>query len=441
MKVQHYFYILVLLIIGLGILVGGVTFYPSLREGKLLFYLVEGWSLVLLCYLFFFYRRVVHPLHTIAHGMEMLRAQDFSSRLAPVGQVEADRIVQLFNQLMSQLREERLRLREHLGLLDLLINASPLGVVMLDYQDHIRSMNPAARQFLGIHKGSSIPSVLHQLEGTLAEGMFQLKQGEKCIFRLGDNQVYRCSLLSFMDRGVRHPFYLIESLTQELIQAERAAYEQVIRMIAHEVNNSVAGISSSLTSIHDILAGQEGMEDILDVLQVCVERNMSMSQFITRFADVVKIPVPHFLSTDVNALLSHVVQLMQPLVKPKGVVLCWEKVEKMECKLDAVLMEQVLLNVLKNAMESFEKIKRSSDESLEIKVSLKTSPMEIIIANNGEVISPATALKLFTPFYSTKPKGQGIGLLFIREVLTAHGFSFSLMTDEDGWTRFCILLK
>lgn len=104
--------------------------------------------------------------------------------------------------------------------------------------------------------------------------------------------IYRCSRLSFVDRGFAHPFILIESLTSEVVKAEKKAYEKVIRMIAHEVNNTVAGITSTLESVSDALQDTEDSDDLREVMQVCVERCYSMSRFITNFADVVKILMP-----------------------------------------------------------------------------------------------------------------------------------------------------
>ena len=100
--------------------------------------------------------------------------------------------------------------------------------------------------------------------------------------RLSDSHIYRCSRLSFVDRGFAHPFFLIESLTSEVMKAEKKAYEKVIRMIAHEVNNSVAGITSTLDTVDDVLQTMDDTDDLREVMKVCVERGYSLSQFITR---------------------------------------------------------------------------------------------------------------------------------------------------------------
>ena len=126
MRIKFYFSILVLFLLGLG----GVLLYLAKGMKPLHLYIVEGIIAFILVFLFIFYRKIVKPMNIIGSGMELLREQDFSSRLSKVGQYEADRIVNVFNRMMEQLKNERLRLREQNHFLDLLIQASPMGVVI-----------------------------------------------------------------------------------------------------------------------------------------------------------------------------------------------------------------------------------------------------------------------------------------------------------------------
>lgn len=179
-------------------------------------------------------------MRSISNGIDLLRAQDFSSRLSHVNQREADRIVDMFNRMMTALKEERLRMREQNHFLDLLIGVSPMGIVILD-GNRIMAANPAASAFLEIGKGDSIAGLsLADLRSQLGKALASLAQGQTETVRLSDSMVYRCSRLSFMDKGFAHPFLLIEKLTEEVMKAEKKSYEKVIRVIAHEVNNTMA---------------------------------------------------------------------------------------------------------------------------------------------------------------------------------------------------------
>ena len=428
MRIKGFFGILVFLLLVLG---GGLLFLSS-RLNLIYFYIGEGLVLFILCYLPFFYRKIVKPLNSIGSGMELLREQDFSSRLSPVGQYEADRIVNVFNRMMEQLKNERLRLREQNNFLDLLIKASPMGVILTTLDEDLSELNPMAQKMLGVRQEDVLGKKMNEIDSPLAAELANVPKGETATVRLNDSNIYRCTHSSFIDRGFQHPFFLIESLTDEVMKAEKKAYEKVIRMIAHEVNNTTAGITSTLDTVEQALSTEEGMDDICDVMRVCTERCFSMSRFITRFADVVKIPEPTLTLVDLNDLAFTCKRFMEGMCTDRNIKLRLEIDETLkEVKMDASLFEQVLVNIIKNAAESIEK-----DGEIIVRT---LSPATIEVVDNGKGISKEVEAKLFSPFFSTKPNGQGIGLIFIREVLMRHGCTFSLRTYADGLTRFRIL--
>lgn len=428
MRIKGFFGILVFLLLVLG---GGLLFLSS-RLNMIYFYIGEGLVLFILCYLPFFYRKIVKPLNSIGSGMELLREQDFSSRLSPVGQYEADRIVNAFNRMMEQLKNERLRLREQNNFLDLLIKASPMGVILTTLDEDLSELNPMAQKMLGVRQEDVLGKKMNEIDSPLAAELANVPKGETATVRLNDSNIYRCTHSSFIDRGFQHPFFLIESLTDEVMKAEKKAYEKVIRMIAHEVNNTTAGITSTLDTVEQALSTEEGMDDICDVMRVCTERCFSMSRFITRFADVVKIPEPTLTLVDLNDLAFTCKRFMEGMCTDRNIKLRLEIDETLkEVKMDASLFEQVLVNIIKNAAESIEK-----DGEIIVRT---LSPAIVEVVDNGKGISKEVEAKLFSPFFSTKPNGRGIGLIFIREVLMRHGCTFSLRTYADGLTRFRIL--
>ena len=428
MRIFYLFLILVCLLMALG----GVIFMAFL-QGFTQWYLglIAGGIGLILCYLIYFYHKVLRPLHSIDFGMDLLREQDFSTRLSRVGQYEADRIVEVFNRMMQQLKNERLRLREQNHFLDLLIKASPMGVIILNFGDEITQINPVAARLLQVKSSQAVGKCLSDFDSVLAAELCAIQLEETREVRLSDANIYKCTYGYFIDQGLRHPFYLIERMTDEVMQAEKMAYGKVIRMIAHEVNNTTAGITSTLDTVEQALAEESGKDDIREVMRVCIERCYSMSGFITRFADVVKIPEPTLLPGSLNELAASCVQFMESTCASRHISLRLLTDENERTfPFDVSLMEQVLVNIIKNSMESI-----GQEGEIVITVS---APHRLEVADNGPGIDKETAAKLFSPFFTTKPNGQGIGLVFIREVLTRHGCTFSLRTDSDGWTRFCI---
>ena len=396
MKLKHYF---LLLAVGI-VLLAGVALFATFRSHPTLFYVTEGFVVLIVFYLWYFYRKTIRPYDTLIGGMELVRELDLTTRLAPSGQHETDIIVRTFNDLLGRLRSEHLRLEEQYTFLNLLIDASPMGVIQCDLDGNTTSMNPAAREMLS---------------PCIEETIRALPLGETTTVRIpGGPQLFRISHLSFPDRGFQHPFFLIESLTSEIRLAEKAAYERVIRMIAHEVNNSVAGIIGSLT-------GDEA------------ERLTALSSFVSRFAEVVKIPQPQLQLCDLSEEVEACRPFLENLCTQAHVHIDFRLTdEAVPVHLDTVLFQQVLINIVKNAVESI-----GTTQGL---VTLEvTTPATLTITDNGHGIPPAIAKNLFTPFFSTKPQGQGLGLLLIRDILTSHHCTFNLLTDpEDHLTRFTI---
>lgn len=433
MKVKGLFWILTGLLLTI---LGVITYYVFYNLSSALFFLVEGLILITILYLFLFYRRIIKPLDIIGNGMELLKEQDFSSRLSRVGQKEADRIVDIFNKMMEQLKNERLHLREQNHFLDLLINASPMGVIMLNLDGEIISLNPSARMMFG--QPSSVDfagKTFAEIDSPLAVELARIPLYESQTVRLNDANIYKCTHSSFVDRGFHHSFYLVEILTQEVFKAEKKAYEKVIRMIAHEVNNTTAGITSTLDTLESTFSEMENTEDICDVLRVSIERCYSMSHFITNFADVVRIPEPQLRNHELNTVVTSCKRFMETICQNRNIRIIMELDEiSSVVKLDSSLFEQVLVNIIKNAAESI-----GHDGQIYIRTS--RNPVCLEITDTGKGIDKETEKKLFSPFFSTKPNGQGIGLIFIREVLQKQNCSFSLRTYTDGLTRFRILFE
>ena len=426
MKTRGLFWIFSLLLLTI---LAVLTFFVIRDLSNTMFFLVEGVVLLSIIFLFYFYYRIIKPLNTIGNGMDLLREQDFSSRLSQVGQYEADRIVDIFNKMMEQLKNERLQIREQNHFLDLLIKASPMGVVILSLDRDIQTVNTAACSMLGVDNESAvIGKNLTDINSHVATELSEIPLQESKTLRLNNANIYKCTHSSFIDHGFQHSFYLIEVLTNEVAVAERKAYEKVIRMISHEVNNTTAGMVSTLDTI--ISSFEEHDRDTSEVLRIAIERCYKMSNFISSYADVVRIPEPVMHPTDLNALVISCKRFMENLCKDRAIEIIPQLTDlPLIAKIDSALFEQALLNIIKNAVESIEK-------NGTIYISTSSNPVSLEIADTGKGISKEVEYKLFSPFFSTKPNGQGLGLIFIREVLLKHDCTFSLHTDDDGLTRF-----
>ncbi len=395
-------------------------------------YVLLADGVLLLGVLLLFRWQIVEPLHLMETGMLLLREQDFSSRLRRVGQTDADNIVDVFNRMMDALKAERLHVREQNQLFDLIFRSSPMGILILDLDRRVDSVNPSGERLLGVSLEAVRGKRLDECSFDLCEDLCSLAMDEVRTVRLTDSNIYRCSRQSFLNGGFRHTFYLVELLTEEVSQAERKAYEKVIRMIAHEVNNTVAGVTSTLDTLETAMEDMPDSAELCELMRVCIERCYNMGRFITNFADVVKIPDPILVHSDLNEVVRVNMQFLETMCGERRIALVMHlSPEPVWVDLDVVLFQQVLVNIFKNAVESI---------GLEGTVYIRTSAGSPVleVADTGRGIDKETASKLFSPFFSTKPNGQGIGLMLVREVLMKHHCTFSLRTGDDGLTRFTI---
>lgn len=395
------------------------------QSGSIRFYAVEALAVVACLLLWFFYRKVMRPIDTLSGGLDMLRAQDWNSSLREIGQPEVDKIAGVFNEMLLKLKQQRIRYEERTHFLNLLIESAPIGVVILDFDGQEVVRNPAAVEL-----------------GLSSYDLRDLGIGESRDYRTTSGAVIRCSCRSFIDRGVEHRFYLAEDISGSVTAAERAAYEKVIRVMAHEVNNTMAGFSSALSTALPEIEDP----DIQEVLRACWKRSGELSAFTARFAEVVKLPPPRLRRVILQDIIVSERRFLESLAIPKGIAMEFDGLngEPVEINADPEQLAQVIVNIVKNSVESIMSVWQSTSECLLSptipgKVTVSVRGAVLTITDNGAGISPEKATRLFTPFYTDKPHGQGIGLMLIREVLTAHSARFTLSTSPaDNLTRFTI---
>ena len=430
MRSKILFWILVILVFGALLSIGFLFYKTDIYK----FMIIEGVAVLAIILFVILYYRLIKPYQIIADGMELLKEQDFSTRLRLISDSEANKLISIFNKMMDQLKDERLQVREKNHFLDLLIQASPQGVIILDFDDHITEINPSGLRLLDINNINEVKGKKLSDSGiNIGRQLEMLKASEDVVIRSSGITMYRCIRSSFIDRGFSHPFILIEELTHELLEIEKKSYENIIRMMAHEVNNSVGAVSSTLNVISDILRQNDNNElaDVLPAVDASFDRCRHLGYFISNFAEVVKIPEPSPAETDLNELARSVDALTRLECKYRNIDLKLDLTEDNNIiRIDGIQFEQVLVNVIKNAYEAI-------GENGEIRISTRSNPLSIEIANNGPEITDDGRQKLFTPFFTTKSSGQGIGLMFVREVLINHNCKFDLKS-QDGWTKFDI---
>ncbi|MDE6010964.1 MAG: PAS domain-containing sensor histidine kinase, partial [Muribaculaceae bacterium] len=389
--------------------------------------------------LWLLWRSVALPQRMSQRGMELLSAQEANNRLAPVGQPDADRIASLFNTLMERLHRERLRLREQNVFLDQLIQASPMGVALMDFDRHLTLVNESFLKLASVPDTTDpIGRMLSQLPGDVMKCLDGMADGETRTIRREDHLILRCYRLSFLENGFRRPFVLLESLTEEVMRAQRQAYGKIIRLMAHEVNNSMTGINTLLDVLLEAHADDAELSDFISSVS---ERSAAMSRFIGAYADVVRLPEPMLATIDLKEFISSNLPFLRSN-SPYPVEADLEG-DNLNIEADSDMLSQTLVNIIKNSAEAIKAAVSNHNNAGRILISAYREGRDITltVTDSGCGISPDTAANLFNPFFSTKPDGQGIGLTMVAEILRRHKAEFSLRTDTDGLTRFRIRFR
>jgi nitrogen fixation/metabolism regulation signal transduction histidine kinase len=407
---------------------GAISFFV-LREDRLLLLAVEGLFALSITLGYLLVRSFFVPLELIRTGAELISERDFTSQFRAVGQPEMDALIEIYNRMIGRLREERLKAQEQHYFLDRILNASPAGILTLDFDGAVSLLNPSALELLGLAEEEALGRRLEELPGAVAEGLAAVPLGESRMLTHGRRRL-KVSRAELFDRGFPRHFLIVEELTEELRSSEKSAYGKLIRMMSHEVNNSVGPVSSLLDSFrgYSDQLGEEDRQDFTHAVTVAIARLERLGAFVNGFAEVVRLPPPERRPCDLEQLVDEILVLLRPELERRRIQAAWERAEPVPpIDLDRNQIEQALVNVLKNAMEAI-----GEDGRIALRLAHEAGRPVLRIADSGPGIPEDVAPLLFTPFFSTKRDGRGLGLTLIQEILSQHGFDFGLENRAAG---------
>ena len=368
-------------------------------------------------------------------GVEAIKDRDFTTKFVTTGKHEMDELISVYNQMIDVLRTERIKQEQQHFFLEKLIQTSPTGIIILDYDNKIHQLNPRAISFLTIDEKAVINKLVNEIDHPVMKEISQLQSGESKTLSLSGLTTFKLQKSHFIDRGFPRVFIMIEELTAEILEAEKKAYGKVIRMMAHEVNNTIGPVNSIIESTlksGKLLNGQNATLE--NALHIAVERNHNLNTFMRNFADVVRLPAPNRKKIDLNKLVSNVSTLMAMKAGEKEIDFQYNlSDEPINIYADQQQMEQALINIVKNAIEAIE-------HEGTVRFTTIPHPAQLIISDTGKGIDPSIKEQIFSPFFSTKKDGQGVGLMLIREILINHHYKFSLQSVKKGETQFAIQL-
>lgn len=418
-----------MLLFGLLFIALAVLVFLLFREKPLFLFAAEVILVILLTVFYLLLVRITRPLEQIVLGLDSLKDQDFSGYMRPTGSEETDRLVEVYNKMLDNIRRERRFQQEQHFFLQNLIEALPVGLIILDFDDRLKEYNPVAGEILGIKeedKGRGLTDTSLLLRDEILNQEIRRPQ----TYRINPTRYIRVYVDRFRNRGFYQKFVILEEAGDEILKVEKQSYGKVIRMMAHEVKNSVGAINSILETL--VTAHELAEEERREYLEIVMDRNTRLNTFMENFAGVVRLPLPGKQVFHLSETVSSVYHLMKLKFQHLPVEFTFhlpEEPVKMTGSQEQI--EQALINIVLNAFEAVDG---------EGKVAIALNGEELTVMNTGPGISEEIQAGLFTPFFSTKPTGQGVGLTMVREILHNHGMKFELGSG-GGITTFTIGLR
>lgn len=387
------------------------------------------WTLTILivgCWLAFSFSVrgvVMRPLQTLANMQAALREGDFSMR-ARVGNAEdaLGELMREVNALSEMLREQRLGAMEATALLATVMAEIDVAVFTFDPQSRLRLVNRAGERLLSqnverlLGRTAAELGLADCLEGEMARTMeksFPARAGRwgmrRTVFRQG---------------GAPHQLLVISDLSQALREEERQAWQRLVRVLGHEMNNSLAPISSIAQSLETLLKREprstDWEDDLRRGLKIIAERSDALSKFMRDYSRLARLPKPQMQEVDLGSLVRAAasVETRLPVEVEPG--------PDIKLQADPDQLQQVLINLIRNAADA------SLETQGKVSVGWWKNGASLAVVVRDEGLGIANPGNLFVPFFTTKPGGSGIGLALSRQIAEAHGGTVQLANRSQG---------
>jgi nitrogen fixation/metabolism regulation signal transduction histidine kinase len=366
--------------------------------------------------------RLIRPLHAVSNMLEALREGDYSLRTRSLGREDAlGLILHEVNELAQTFHDQRLDALEASNLLTRVLSVIDVALFSFDEQDRLRLLNRAGESLLGrpeqelLGRSAEDLGLASCLSGVTPRVMdFAIAEG------FGRWELRR---RSFRWEGRPHRLIVLADLSQVLREEERVAWQRLIRVLSHEINNSLTPIKSIAASLERVLerdAGSpEAVEDLREGLRVIGGRSEALGRFMSSYARLARLPQPEFTDLEVADWVARITALEARL----AVVV--EDGPDLTIQADGDQLDQLLINLVENA----------TDAALETQggVRVRWAESEYFVELEVEDDGPGLAQtsNLFVPFFTTKPTGSGIGLALGRQIAEAHGGTLILRNRRD----------
>ena len=352
-----------------------------------------------------------------------------------------------FNEVLEAFRKARSEKEEHWQYLNTIVQQVRTGILSYDAEGNIQLMNTNAKRFVGLTNMKNI----HELEKynvKLYQALQEVQPGKSTLYKSSSEFLLTLQATELRIRGNSVKLITLQNIQTELQRQELEAWQNLTRVLRHEIMNSITPISSLTSTLREILDQElvkkgidyelkaEGAEDLRDGLETIENRSKGLIKFIDAYREYTSLPQPKLKTVKVKDLIEKVAHLLKPEFRKTSIQFfthCGS--EYLTVQADEEMIEQVLINLIKNAIEAAE---NSHGGKIELKGTYTENAVIITVTDNGPGIIPEAIDRIFVPFFTTRKTGSGIGLALSRQIMQMHDGSLTVVSELDVKTTFTL---
>jgi len=433
-------------VISIGLVVALIVFMlsrPNMVFAAMLTFIV------LLIQFFELYRFISQTNRKLTRFLESIKYSDFISGFTSDNRLGSSfrELNEAFNDVLEAFRKARSEKEEHWQYLNTVVQQVRTGILSFDDEGEIQLINANAKKFMGVTTLQNLDELI-DINPRLYKAIYDVLPGKSTLYKGNSDLLLTIQATEMRLRGEIVKLVTLQNIQTELQRQELEAWQNLTRVLRHEIMNSITPISSLTSTLREILVHDltkvnqhyelkgEGAEDLKEGLDTIESRSKGLIKFIDAYREYTSLPQPKFKTVSVKDLMSKVEHLMRNDVKKANIDFNL-KLESMELTVEAdeEMIEQVLINLVKNAIEACVGVKNAS---IELKSRYHEEHILIEVIDNGPGIIGEALDKVFVPFFSTKKTGSGIGLSLSRQIMQMHNGNLYVNSIPNVKTVFTL---
>ncbi len=345
------------------------------------------------------------------------------------------------NDVLEAFRQARAEREASLHYINTIVQHVNVGLISFSTTGNIELINSAAFRILGVYRLRNI-SELSKVHPDLVTILNSLSAGGKFLYRASDENQISINATAVSLRGRVVKLVTFQNIQAELQDKELEAWQNLTKILRHEIMNSITPIVSIIDTMKDIIAydlysgdtvNKEAISDLKEALQTVESRGRGIMNFVNAYREFTSIPTPKFSEIETGTLINDIISLVMPQLRQQNIRLSLDFGDKLLIHADSQQIEMVLINLLRNAAEALEK---TEDPEIHIRSYTADNQVIIQITDNGTGIEQEALEKIFIPFYTTKKTGSGIGLSLSRQIMQMNRGNLKVQSELGKSTTF-----